>query len=481
MRSSRVTETLGIVGTEAVERNLRDHRESPNIMKPNILDLEDTKSICPRCGQVIDAKTYAEEGKVYIRKTCPEHGISRSLVWSDSQLYRTSSRYARPGKKHLIKRYLTDVLTGCPHDCGLCPDHRQHTCFAMVELTNRCNLNCPVCYASANQAVVREPSLAQLREMFELVLGCEANPPTLQLTGGEPTLRSDLAEIVKVARALGFRDITMSTNGLLLAQDTELARKLANAGLVEVSLQFDGVTDDVYVKIRGQPLLSTKLQAIENAKSAGLCVSVAATLVPQANTTQIGDIIQFAKEHRLDGVNLAPMAYVGRYPQSTFDPEGRLTIPDVLAAVEMQTNGELKASDFVPVPCPDTRCSTMTYVFNTENGLIPLTRVCDVTSYLDSLLYGERVADGQLVRSSLENLWSMSAVPGSPRVLENIRNCSPRDLVRGAKCMSISIHGFQDVWNIDLERVKKCCIHMVAPEKRLVPFCVYNNVFRSVT
>jgi uncharacterized radical SAM superfamily Fe-S cluster-containing enzyme len=173
------------------------------------------------------------------------------------------------------------------------------------------------------------------------------------------------------------------------------------------------------------------------------------------------------------------MTYVGRYPSGGFDPQNRLTIPDVLREIEEQTEGELKASDFVPVPCPDTICSTMTYAFNTSEQLVPLTRVCDVNSNLDSLLYGERVVEGELVREALLNLWSMGAVPGSSKVLQNICDCGPPpELMKNAKCMSIAIHGFQDAWNIDFDRVKKCCIHIATSDKKLVPFCIFNNLIR---
>jgi len=438
-----------------------------------------TTSLCPQCDRILDAITLSENGKIFMEKTCPEHGPFRSLVWNDEVLYRQSFKFEQPGKKHLIRNYATEVSKGCPHDCGLCSEHRQHTCFALVEVTNRCNLRCPVCYASANEAPTQEPSLAELEDRFSFILSSEQDPPTLQLTGGEPTIRPDLPEIVKTARRLGFTDITLSTNGVALAKDNTLAVRLAKAGLSEVTLQFDGVTDDVYIKIRGIPLLQKKLEAIRNLQAAGLSVAVAATLLPGINTGQIGDILKFAKQHKLDGVNFSPMTYVGRYPSGGFDPQNRLTIPDVLREIEEQTEGELKVSDFVPVPCPDTICSTMTYAFNTSEHLVPLTRVCDVNSHLDSLLYGERVVEGELVREALLNLWSMGAVPGSTKVLQNICDCGPPpELMKNAKCMSIGIHGFQDAWNIDFDRVKKCCIHIATSDKKLIPFCVFNNLIR---
>jgi len=316
--------------------------------------------------------------------------------------------------------------------------------------------------------------MEDIKKTLGILVRSETNPPSLTVTGGEPTLREDLPEIVRLAKEMGFSDISLSTNGVVPAKRPSLLAELATAGLTEVSISFDGLDDAVYMKTRGLPLLETKLNAIDAALAAGLSVTVSATIINGVNRDQIGRIVAFAKEKHLDGVNFSPMAFVGRYPEEFFRPGERATIPDVLREIEAQTKGELVVSDFVPVPCPDNRCSTMTYVFNDGKELTPLTDYCDVRSYLD--VYGEKVSCCDWVFAALDKLWSMSAVPGSEKVMKNVGILSP-EAHSTDQIMTVSVHSFQDPWTLDVQRVKKCCIHVAEPD-RIVPLCAYNNLYR---
>ncbi len=437
-----------------------------------------TTSICPDCRLILPARIFQSDGKVYMEKKCSEHGTSTSLISSDAKLYEESFAYNIPGKLHLIREYAATYTGNCPLDCGICPEHLQHTCAALVEVTNRCNLNCPVCYMDANSGPAVVPGKEEIRKRLELLLKSETSPPSLNITGGEPTTRRDIVELVSMAHSMGFNDITLSTNGVVVSRRPRLLEELASAGVTEVGISLDGLSDKVFLRTRGVPLFGTKVEAIDAALAAGLSVTVSATLVQGVNLDQIGGIIDFAKKRHLDGVNFAPLAYIGRYPQSFYRNE-RVTIPDVLREIESQTKGELTVSDFVPVPCPDNRCSTMTYAFNDGKKLYPITDYIDVRAYLD--VYGDKVSCGpegcDWVSAALDKLWSMSAIPGSGRVLKSIDALSPP--VRPAKdVMTISVHAFQDPWTLDTERLRKCCIH-VATEDKLIPFCAYNNLYRS--
>jgi len=438
-----------------------------------------TTSICPDCRKVIPAAVYSSEGKVYMKKTCSQHGEVVSLVSSDSLLYDESFSYNIPGKLHLIKNFSSRASGNCPLDCGICSEHLQHTCAALIETTNKCNLNCPVCYMDANSGPDEIPSLEELRGMLELLLRSEVSPPSINVTGGEPTTRRDLREIISMAHSMGFNDITLSTNGIVVSKNPALLKDLADSGLTEVAISLDGLNDSIFMKTRGVPLLDTKIKAIDAAVDAGLSITVSATLVPGVNIDQIGKIIEFAKRRHLDGVNFAPLAFIGRYPKEFQDYNKRLTIPDVLKEIEAQTNGELSTKDFVPVPCPDNRCSTMTYAFNDGKRLYPITDYLDIRAYLD--VYGDKVCSGpegcDWISQAIDKLWSMSAIPGSQRVLSNISTLSPK--IRPAKdVMTVQIHAFQDPWTFDTERIKKCCIHVTTGDK-LIPFCAYNNLYRA--
>jgi hypothetical protein len=447
-------------------------------MPPTPVAQTTTQSICPACRSLIPAVIFASEGKVYMRKNCPTHGESVSLISSDEKMYQESFAYNIPGKLHLIRNFSSEYTGNCPFDCGICPSHLQHTCAAFLEVTNRCNLNCPVCYMDANAGPAVVPSLQEVTARLKQLLSCETSPPSLNITGGEPTTRKDLVALVSLAHSMGFKDLTLSTNGVTISRRPRLLGELASAGLTEVAISLDGLSDPVFVRTRGVRLLDVKLRAIDSAIDAGLAVSIGVTLVKGVNVDQIGGLIRFAKKRHLDGVNFAPLAYVGRYPREFFNA-GRITIPDVLREIEAQTSGELSVRDFVPVPCPDNRCSAMTYAFNDGKELYPITDYIDVRAYLD--VYGDKVNCGpggcDWISQALDKLWSMSAVPGSGRVLQNINALSPP--VRPATdVMTISVHAFQDPWTLDVQRLKKCCIH-VATSDGLIPFCAYNNLYRN--
>ena len=437
-----------------------------------------TSSICPECKTVIPASIFTSQNMVYMKKTCTRHGETVSLISSDAGLYNESFAYSLPGKLHLIKGFATQDEGNCPLDCGLCPAHLQHTCSAFLEVTNRCNLNCPVCYMDANCGPNVTPSMSEIRDRLGLLVRSEQSPPALNITGGEPTTRKDIVEVVATAHGMGFKDLTVSTNGVVVSRNPGLLKDLAAAGLTEVAISLDGLSDEVFLKTRGVRLFDAKVRAIDAAFDAGLTVTVSATIVRGVNLDQIGGIIRFAKKRHLDGVNFAPLAYIGRYPKEFYNAE-RVTIPDVLREIETQTNGELEMRDFVPVPCPDSRCSTMTYAFNDGRRLYPVTDYIDVRAYLD--VYGDKVSCGpegcDWISGALDKLWSMSAVPGSGKVLENVRALAPP--VRPADdVMTIQVHAFQDPWTLDVQRLKKCCIH-VATDDKLIPFCAYNNLYRG--
>lgn len=331
----------------------------------------------------------------------------------------------------------------------------------------------------ANEGLERIPSLEEIRGMLELLLKSEVSPPAINITGGEATTRRDLHEIISMAHSMGFNDITLSTNGIVVSKKPELFMDLASAGLTEAAISIDGLNDEIFMKTRGVPLFDTKVKAVDAAINAGLSVSINATLVPGINIDQIGGIIEFGKKRHVDGVNFSPIAYVGRYPKEFLNYANRLTIPDVLKEIEIQTQRELCVSDFVPVPCPDNRCSTMTYAFNDGERLFPVTDYIDVKAYLD--VYGDKVSCGpegcDWISQAIDKLWSMSAIPGSERVLKNIGVLSPK--IKPAKdVMTVQVHAFQDVWSFDTQRIKKCCIHVASVDK-LIPFCAYNNLYRQ--
>lgn len=430
---------------------------------------KETRSVCPKCLQVVSAEIFEEQEKVYMKKACEDHGHFKALIWSDSKAYTRAERFSTTSKSEM-----RDDEDGedCPNSCGLCSSHLQQTCLAVVEVTDNCDLQCDTCFASSNGGDGFQPDHESLSEAMKGVLRSEGEPRPLQLSGGEPLTRKDLPEIVEIARDLGFKHVEINTNGLAIARDLNVARDLVKSGVSAVYLQFDGLDDDVYLKLRGARLLELKKKAIENCEKFDLAVILVPTIVKDVNEDHLGDIIRFASAKKnVVGIHFQPVAYVGRYPSSFEDVRNRVTIPDLIRGIEGQTSGELRTEDFYPVPCPDPHCSALTLAIAEEGRLLPLSRLLDVDAILSRFEDSARV-----VPRAVERLWSLSARMVNwqtvGRILDNSR-INPSVNEGFGKILSISMMAFQDCWTLDLERLRRCCVHVASANGCLTPFCAY--------
>jgi uncharacterized radical SAM superfamily Fe-S cluster-containing enzyme len=467
--------------------------------------IKNTKTICPECLKVLDATIFEDDGKVYIKKECPTHGFFQELYWSDYEQYLRAEKLRYDGEGMGNPR--TKTVNGCPYDCGICPEHKSHTALAIIDVTNRCNLKCPVCFANAAAAgYVYEPTKEEIAGMVTNLRANEPVPATaLQFSGGEPTIRNDLFDLVREAKELGVRHVEVNTNGVRLSQSVDYCRELKAAGVSTIYLQFDGLTPEVYRFIRGVDLLDTKMKAIENLRQAGFdSVVLVVTLVKGVNDTQLGDIINFAVQNFdvVRCINVQPISLCGRLPQKERD-KMRITIPDFMQLVEEQTKGDIKVSDFYPVPTvvpvskavgamKDKRyveftahphCGMATYIF-VENGKItPITRYANVDKFVGVMkkVY-ENASKGSKNKAKLRLVGAMRHVKFSflrkylLRVLTEGNYQSLGDLQR--KAILLSAMHFMDPYNFDLERVQRCVIHYAVPDGRIIPFCTMNSIHR---
>jgi uncharacterized radical SAM superfamily Fe-S cluster-containing enzyme len=291
----------------------------------------------------------------------------------------------------------------------------------------------------------------------------------VQLSGGEPTMRDDLTEIIAVGRDIGFPFIQLNTNGVRLAEDPAYAAMLARAGLFSVFLQFDGTDDHVYRAIRGRALLEQKLRAIEHCAAAGLGIILVPTIVKDVNTDTIGAILKLALEYSpaVRGVHFQPAAYFGRHPEPPAAEE-RFTLPDLMRAIEQQTDGLIRADQFIPPGCEHPFCSFHGNFLRQDDGSLKPLSIKSTDCCCDN--EQENVGTGKAV-SYVVNQW---AAP------KPVSCCATKDSLDAflenhrSYTFAISAMAFQDVWSLDLERVQECCIHVAAPDGRMIPFCLYN-------
>jgi uncharacterized radical SAM superfamily Fe-S cluster-containing enzyme len=444
---------------------------------------EATESLCPVCLKRIRAKRVPDGEKVELVKVCPDHGEFRVTIWAGRP---GMQAWRRPKTPTMLRPVQRQARHGCPFDCGLCPEHRQRSCTVLLEVTRRCNLQCPVCFADARAEDPRDPSLADIRLRFHRAMAL-APGSNIQISGGEPTVRDDLPAVVAAGREAGFEFIQLNTNGIRLAEDHEYAPALKAAGLASVFLQFDGVDDAVYLKLRGKALTATKRRAIDACAACGIGVVLVPTLVPGVNTHQIGPLLRLAAglSPAVRGVHFQPISYFGRYPQPIGNA-ARITLPELMATIEDQSAGMFSAADFRPPGCENAWCSFHADYLTLPGGNVRRLRPAESVSGGCAPIPAEEGARRAMAHVSRQ--WAAphraaacSAGPGpgdrdSALFSSGSGPMRLEDFLQRARShtFTVSAMAFQDAWTLDVERLRDCCIHVLDPQYGLVPFCAYN-------
>jgi uncharacterized radical SAM superfamily Fe-S cluster-containing enzyme len=482
------------------------------------------ESLCPECNSKIKATLSIQGNDIVMEKTCSEHGSFREVLSNDKDFFLRMEklRFADgPG----VTNPQAQAEKGCPFDCGLCEEHKSTTMMGVIDLTNRCNLKCPICYATADASgYIYEPSFEQVKEMMHNLFKVKpSHAPCMQFAGGEPTLHPQFLEIVKEARKIGFTQIQIATNGITL-NDEEFAKKASEAGLNLLYLQFDGVTDDVYMKTRGKPLFEIKKKAIANAAKYGIRTFLVPTLVKGVNDHQIGDIYRFAVNNldSVAGIAWQPVALTGRIPEEEKN-RMRFTITDLAKETEKQFP-ILSKNDFFPLGLVPpfslalelitgnktsqmschAHCGIGTYLFvNKETKeCVPLPHFIDIVGVMErfnevyqdeknkkTFFRTKRKIDVARKLKTFEEFFDASKAPKGV-TFEGIIDYT-KDFVdtrgfsdnlfkrkkikeREWNTLVITCKHFQDAHNYETERVQRCIVHYAAPNGKLYPFCTYN-------
>ena len=474
-----------------------------------------TGSLCPECKARITAEIYEENGKVMIKKTCPEHGEFKDVYWSDVELFLKAEQWAIDGMG--VDNPAVPVAKGCPDDCGLCDSHMSGTSLANLDLTNRCNLRCPICFANANDAgVVYEPTFEEVTKMLQTLRDERPVPVTaIQFAGGEPTIYPQFFEAIEKARELGFAQIQVATNGIKMANDPTFTQRMVNAGMHTVYLQFDGLREENYIQARGKPLLEVKKKAVQSCRDSNpnLSIVLVPTLVNGLNDDQLGEIMKFAIENRdvVKAVNFQPVSFSGRMDNEEREA-GRFTLPDMVDRLTKQTDYFTK-DDWYPVPVvtpiseflsvisgepqlaftAHPHCGLASYLYIEKDGTAtPIPRFIDVENLFRDVKELAKSAEGKKIQAGtkvkayalIRKHFNKDKAPGGMSVnkflkqLEGIFSSTDKnasaELSWGGLMMVGGMH-FQDLYNYDIERVRRCVIHYVVPDGRLIPFCAFNT------
>ncbi len=486
--------------------------------------LKYTNSLCPQCYRLLPAIVFERDGKIYIRRVCPEHGEIEEIYFGDADLYHKFEKWERDGKG--TTSYV-DLRAPCPFNCGLCPMHKSHTALVNMVVTNRCDLTCWYCFFYADKAgYVYEPTIDQIEFMIKQVMK-QGVPVAVQLTGGEPTIREDLPLIVKRLRELGVRHIQLNTHGIKFAQlylenpekAAEYVRQLrwidgkvgGRVGVNTVYMSFDGVTPQTNPKNHWEVPYTFAAFRLGGMTS----VVLVPTVIKNWNLHEVGDIIKFAA-YNIDivrGVNFQPVSLTGLMPRRERN-KARVTIPDLINAIEEQTDGQIAKEHWYPVPVTvafsrfienmgidsphfemtnHPMCGAATYVYVERKGkdlkFIPLPSFVDVdglAEYLEEksleLQGGGKLTKAKVALKVIYNLRKFIDQSKTPegfdfwKLLYNVlikRNYEALGELH-YKLLYLGTMHFMDLYNYDVQRVMRCNIHYTSPDGRVIPFCTYN-------
>jgi len=440
-------------------------------------------SICTTCFRRIDAKIVFEDDKVFMLKRCPDHGFERVLMADDVDYYRRCREvFIKPPE--MPDHYNTPVKYGCPYDCGLCPDHEQHSCLTLLEICDACNLSCPICYAESGPHRTTYKSLDQIERMLDAIVGNEIEPDVVQISGGEPTIHPDFFAILDAAKRRPIKHLMVNTNGVRLATEEGFAERLATyMPQFELYLQFDSQRRDPLMQLRGADLRSVRMKALEKLNALNISTTLVVTVERGVHDDEMGSIIEFALQQPcVRGVTFQPVQQAGRL--QGYDPAvHRLTLSEVRRRILEQIE-VFKPEDLIPVPChPDSLA--MAYAMKIAGKVVPLTGMIEpdvlINGGRNTIIYERDPA----IRDHIFKLFSTNHSPQSQAsTLRELLCCLPQVLAPKSlgydNLFRVLIVQFIDAQTFDLRSIKKTCIHIAHPDaKRLIPFDTYNMFYRD--
>ena len=439
-----------------------------------------TLSLCSTCLRRVEAKIGFEDDQVFMLKRCPEHGLEKVLIATDVEYYKSIRNYNKPSE--YPRRFNTKTHHGCPYDCGLCTDPEQHSCLTLIEVTDRCNLSCPTCYASSSPMHGRHRTLAEIEEMLDIIVRNEGEPDVVQISGGEPTVHPQFFEILDLAKARPIRHLMVNTNGIRIAKDIRFVERLASyMPDFEIYLQFDSFKPAALESMRGENLLETRMKALEHLNRFNLSTTLVVTLQKGLNDDEVGKIIDFALQQPcVRGVTFQPTQIAGRV--DNFDPKtDRLTPTEVRQSILDQTD-IFSANDLLPVPCnPDAL--TMAYALKIDGQVHALTRYLDPDQLLNNsrntIVYEQDQGLHEQVLKVFSTAHSVDAIEGD---LYELMCCLPHVKAPGLaynNLFRIIIMNFMDAYNFDVRAIKKSCVHIVHKDGRIIPFETMNLFYRE--
>jgi uncharacterized radical SAM superfamily Fe-S cluster-containing enzyme len=438
-----------------------------------------TTSLCETCLALVPAKVISEGDNVFYLKRCREHGVQKTLVCDDLGYWKAQKDWLKPGDRPLATQTRTDH--GCPYDCGLCPDHEQHSCLAIIEVNDACNLTCPVCFAASSVHKDAHRPLAEIEAMLDTLVASEGEPDLVQFSGGEPTLHPQFFDILAAARQRPIRHLMINTNGIRIAREAGFAERLAAfMPRFEVYLQFDSLRRDALMELRGADLTKVRIEALEALERNNISTTLVVTLKKGVNDDEIADIVRFALQWRcVRGVTFQPIQDAGR--NDGFDAKtNRIVLTEIRRRIAEA--GVFALEDLIPLPCnPDQIC--IGYGLRDGETVAPVTAMLPRELFVAAAPNTVTFEAYPELQQKVFDLLSLStAQADTSDKLASLLCCLPEvsapENLAYEHTFRVVISQFLDRYNFDLGTVKRSCVHFVEPGGRIIPFDTYNTFYR---
>lgn len=455
--------------------------------------LEGTRSLCSTCKQGVPAELVQREGRILMRKWCDTHGLEEVLIASDAAWYHRTVQ--RAAVLQPPAHPAAEVRHGCPFDCGTCTDHQQRVHLPVVPITSACDLDCPICYTINKNDGAFHMGADEFARVLEVVRRNDPDLKIINLTGGEPTRHTDLPGIVRQCHDAGIHRVTISTHGLAFIHDEALLESLARLR-ARIVLSFNSFDADTNKRMLGANVLHAKLKVLERLQQYDIDTTLIPVLALGVNDHEIGDLIDFAFSKRfIRSLEIHTMTFTGQGGRG-FDPQARITTPDLLQRIARHTGGRITVDDFTPSPCAHPLCYQTCYLLETDSGLVPFARFMPepaLRSLLEGNLYMEPGPRMESVLTDVINdLWAAeNPPPESEAVLASLRGLLKRmfppaglayaeqQVLAERSAKAIYIHSHMDESNFDTQRIKQCCVAVPSADGGSIPTCSYNILYRE--
>lgn len=440
-----------------------------------------TTSLCEECLGLIPAKILIEDDEVYYQKRCESHGVQKTKVSSDAAYFKWCKDFLKPGDRPHVYQTRTDY--GCPLDCGLCPDHEQHSCLALIEVNEECNLECPTCFAESSPARKKNLSLEQVEAMMDALVESEGESDVLQISGGEPTIHPQILNILKLAKTKNIRHLMINTNGVRIARDKAFVAELAKlAPGFEIYLQFDSLEKAALEHLRGVDLSTVRRKALENLEEHNISTSLVVTVKRGVNDQEIGALIEHALGYKcVRGITFQPVQDVGR--NEGFEKNrDRYLLSDIRRAIYQQSD-IFKPEDIIPLPCNPESIS-IAYGLREGRKVTPVTSLIPKADLVAKVPNAVTFEKNEVLRQKVIDLFSLSSGDmNTAERMESLLCCLPEfpalTKLSYENIFRITIVSFMDRYNFCVGGVKRSCIHFVTPDLQIVPFDTYNLFYRN--